>query len=403
MQIRSSKERMLLFAHSLLSVDLPVCRIKTKAIMRTVARRRQARGAAYANAEDCNDGARAPTKEVAVAPIRPNANATSMLYSFSQMMDGGLIQPNNEWYVVPSRSMSGHKEYDSMRLLSKMISPNITGEEFSAALFRDKSQRMSMVDYLQRTFGVKAVLVRSKVVLVNFNQDAEEWNAKNAFDLLHRYLPRRCDIPVREARKKYKADGYKVSLELVHQFMTRLKTASSEIHLAYEEFRQDVQHITGLNIVNDTNYDIKAVKERCSRSMPYIVANDERGHSKIGIEVGSEQNDVLSEVLAQQKMPSIVEVIEDDTTIKSEEDVDEEGNAAAEIIHDCQILPDDTLRSDAYDQARWKMTKIYRKSELDKDEPVVCSGKDCKLLAVARWESVDNQNEWVACLDCQEK
>ena len=80
------------------------------------------------------------------------------------------------------------------------------------------------------------------------------------------------------------------------------------------------------------------------------------------------------------------------------------------IIHDCQILQTihsvvmHTIKLSPVSSTSWKMTKIYKKSELDQDEPVVCSGKDCKFLAVAKWENVDNQNEeWVACLDCQEK
>jgi hypothetical protein len=50
----------------------------------------------------------------------------------------------------------------------------------------------------------------------------------------------------------------------------------------------------------------------------------------------------------------------------------------------------------------WELTKIYTVKELKKSKPIMCSTKDCKLVACSMWKPTEGGKPWNSCLVCQE-
>ena len=104
-----------------------------------------------------------------------SANKDALLQALQSKVESGT----DCWFVVPFKginSESAEKNYGkyihSNRVLSTMIDAD--GEEFAKLLFdgvcgvRGKTSKDV---YVKENFGVKTRIVRSKILLINFNKD----------------------------------------------------------------------------------------------------------------------------------------------------------------------------------------------------------------------------------------
>jgi hypothetical protein len=155
----------------------------------------------------------------------------------------------NEWIIIPWKDMHSDqsvKDYgkyvSSSRVLSKWIDAD--GGDFERCLYEGKTG--SKLEYLEKMFGVKAILVR-KIVLINFRQDA---SYEMYDDNLLQGLPPFYGEPSRAAKAALRrAKDKELSKEVVHDFILRLKEAS-RFHRVDQlcQAIEDVDAMTGYSI-----------------------------------------------------------------------------------------------------------------------------------------------------------
>ena len=150
-------------------------------------------------------------------------------------------QPQDEWFIVPTKKMdtTKFKDYQSERLLSKMI--DVDGAFFAEALFRDKPRKMKKEAFLSEKYGVEAKLHRDNVLYINFRSGASLRLGDS-----HLSVPDFCKEAIESTTKALVSVEYSNSREAVCDFIESLKKGSNDLrwHLRspFHHILADVLH-----------------------------------------------------------------------------------------------------------------------------------------------------------------
>ena len=164
------------------------------------------------------------------AASQPSAGVSANKDALLQALQSKVESGTDCWFVVPFKGMnseSAEKNYGkyihSNRVLSTMIDAD--GEEFAKLLFDGVCGvrgKPSKDVYMKENFGVKTMIVRSKILLINFNKDASYCNKWS----LSGDLPDLCSEPVQNAKNTLVKSGNTLSRSLILDFVKELKASA---------------------------------------------------------------------------------------------------------------------------------------------------------------------------------
>mmetsp|Transcript_12522 Transcript_12522/g.20640 ORF Transcript_12522/g.20640 Transcript_12522/m.20640 type:complete len:570 (+) Transcript_12522:309-2018(+) len=200
---------------------------------------RRSRRAAKIDAEAASQDA----ARTLAAPVRNEA----LFSAIKSKLESGT----DAWFVIPFIGMNNEdseKEYGnftaSKRVLSKML--GVDGDAFARTLIGKDvcgvRGKLAQHLYIEDKFRVKAICMRNKVVLINFNLDADTDYKRNGG--LEGDVPEFCAQPISDAKNAIEP-GKAMSRQQIHSFIDALK--SSAIEDKASKIYQSIVQVSGIS------------------------------------------------------------------------------------------------------------------------------------------------------------